>query len=61
MAMPTSACASAGAVVDAVTRHGDLVAGGLQALHVTGFVRRQHLGEHLVYAELPGDGLSRAL
>ena len=43
-----------GRVVHAVAHHGDDPALGLQATHHVGLVRRQHLGDHLVDADLRG-------
>ena len=45
-------------VVDAVARHGDDVALGLQALRRRA-CRREDLGDHLGDAELAGDGFGR--
>ena len=44
------------AVVDAVTGHRDDVALVLQRDDVVGLLRRQHLGEHVLDADLAGDG-----
>ena len=57
MAMPTSARARAGRVVDAVADHGDLQATGLQLGDLGRLVLGEHLGEHLVDAEVAADGL----
>ena len=48
-----------GGVVDAVAHHGHELARVLQLLDLLGLVLRQHLGQHLVDAHLPGDGLGR--
>ena len=56
IAMPRSAWARAGRVVDAVADHRDDVPLVLQRDDVLGLLRRQHLGEHVLDADLAGDG-----
>ena len=60
IAMPTSAAAKAGRVIDAVAGHGDHVPFGAQLLDDPVLVVRQHIGHHIVDAELAGDRLGRA-
>ncbi len=57
MAMPTSACASAGRVVDAVANKRQRAVALLQALHGLDLAAGQHFGHHFVDAQLAGNGL----
>ena len=55
MASPTSACASARRVVDAVTDHADPASLGLQPADLASFVLGQDLGQHPFDPDLAGD------
>ena len=61
MASPRSACASAGRVVDPVADHRDDRALAPGARDDGGLVGRQHVGDHVVDADLGGDRARRPL
>jgi hypothetical protein len=54
MAIPTSACARAGGIVDPVAHHGHRTSLGLEPAHLVGLVSGQHLGKNPADANLPG-------
>ena len=61
IAKPTSACVSAGRVVDAVAYHPHALAFELELLHLVRLILRQHLGEHAVDADAARDRICRPL
>ena len=61
MAMPMSASRQRGRVVDAVADHGDCLALSHDALYLGGFLRRQNLRHHALYARFGRDCARDAL
>ena len=60
IAIPRSACASAGSVVDAVADHRHDLARGLQPSDSGSLLLRQHLGDHALDPDLARDAARRA-